>query len=357
MTSKLIIHATNVHQGGGRTLLDALLRQPPGLPSLALLDARMHVPTEASQSIEVMRFAPTATSRLRAERWLAANTNSSDIVLCFGNLPPLFKLPGRVRVFLQNRYLIDETRLDAFSLKSRVRLLLERKWLAGRLGNVDEFIVQTPTMKRLLDSRTHGRIPSYVAPFVTNKCDYQRAFGVDTTIAASLPRDARFVYVSSGEPHKNHHTLLQAWCLMAEEGLFPSLTVTLDVARFGRLCTDIETANSRYGTRIRNLGNLTHDAIRTLYGQSDALIFPSTLESFGLPLIEARQAGLPVLAPELDYVRDVLDPEATFDPGSARSIARAVKRFCCYTEPPLPLLDASEFMNLINKKGKLACAS
>ena len=74
-----------------------------------------------------------------------------------------------------------------------------------------------------------------------------------------------------------------------------------------------------------------------LYASAGALVFPSLGESFGLPLIEARQAGLSILAPELDYVRDVCEPAQTFDPQSATSIARAVKRFLQLADPvPLP---------------------
>jgi glycosyltransferase involved in cell wall biosynthesis len=74
------------------------------------------------------------------------------------------------------------------------------------------------------------------------------------------------------------------------------------------------------------------------------------LESFGLPLIEARQAGLPILASELDYVRDVVDPEQTFDPDSPMSIARAVKRFLGVEVTPIPLLSASQFLESVFNK-------
>jgi hypothetical protein len=50
------------------------------------------------------------------------------------------------------------------------------------------------------------------------------------------------------------------------------------------------------------------------------------------------------MAPELDYVREVLDPKQTFDPESPVSIARAVKRFLGVDENPLPLLDAKRFL-------------
>ena len=78
---------------------------------------------------------------------------------------------------------------------------------------------------------------------------------------------------------------------------------------------------------VGNVGVLPHDRLLAMYRASGALIYPSSFESFGLPLIEARQAGLPVLAPELDYVRDVIDPDETFDPRSPISIARAVRRY------------------------------
>ena len=60
---------------------------------------------------------------------------------------------------------------------------------------------------------------------------------------------------------------------------------------------------------------------------SKALIFPSKYESFGLPLIEASKMHIPIIASELDFVRDVCNPIQTFDPNSAISIARAINRF------------------------------
>jgi glycosyltransferase involved in cell wall biosynthesis len=68
------------------------------------------------------------------------------------------------------------------------------------------------------------------------------------------------------------------------------------------------------------------------------------MESFGLPLIEARQAGLPILASELDYVRDIVDPEESFDPFSARSIVRAVTRFMGVEQAALPLGNAADLL-------------
>lgn len=344
--TKLIIHATNIHQGGGRSLLDALLKAVASKVVLSV-DARMPLPAGMAKNVKVKRVKPSVVQRILAEKWLATVAEKEDVVLCFGNLPPLFKLRGHVMVFLQNRYLIDDVSLDGFPLKARIRIMVERLWLSRRLANVDEFVVQTPTMKRLLMLYTHGQVPVRVLPFVAEPSGYVRTLS-NLNIQNEAVYD--FVYVASAEPHKNHRKLIEAWRLLAGEGLYPSLCLTFDEVRFQGLSDLINEIRKQYGVKINNVGSLSHQDALALYKKSLALIYPSTFESFGLPLIEARQAGLPILASELDYVRDVLDPEQTFDPHSAVSIVRAVKRFLGLEEPSLPLQDAAGFMKYILKK-------
>jgi len=134
---------------------------------------------------------------------------------------------------------------------------------------------------------------------------------------------------------------------LADEGLFPSLILTVAPEFFAELCSWTRKKVELHRLNVENVGNVQPDQIKRLYARAGALIYPSTLESFGLPLIEARQAGLPVLASELDYVRDLIDPEQTFNPESAVSIARAVKRFLRVEEQPLSLLDAKSFITRI----------
>lgn len=348
--SKFFLHAINVHQGGGRTLLCALLRILPDSAEIHVsLDRRMQLPDGLSKNIQIKRVSPSVIDRFNAERWLADYVCSGDIVLCFGNLPPLFKLRGRVVVFVQNRFLIDNVSLDDLTLRDKVRLIIERMWLSSRIRNADEFFVQTPEMKRLLTVRLKGNTPISikVVPFVAEPNGYSRGL---TQSVVQKCESGDLLYVATGGTHKNHKRLIEAWCLLAEEGFFPLLRLTLDASQNQDLCLYIEAMCRQLGMQIINEGVLSHAEVLVLYNRVDALIYPSTFESFGLPLIEARQAGLRVLAPELDYVRDVLDPEQTFDPQSPVSIARAVKRFLGVDEHPLPLLDAKEFFNhLISK--------
>lgn len=348
MDNLLFIHATNVHQGGGRLLLEALLNAVNRKVILSV-DSRMPLPVDIESTYEVRKVRPSVLKRLLAEKWLAQVVKKNDVVLCFGNLPPLFRLRGNTVVFLQNRYLLEDIPLIDVPLKIRIRILLERLWLNNRLINADEFIVQTSTMKRLLELKTRGKAPVRVLPFVADPFGYVR--NLPQLIVEKNDYDYDFVYVATGEPHKNHLKLLEAWKLLAQEGVYPSLCLTIDRTRSIGICRYQENLSMQLGLRISNIGLVAHKDILALYKKSRAVIYPSRFESFGLPLIEARQAGLPVLAPELDYVRDLLDPEQVFDPDSPVSIARAVKRHMGISEAPLPLMGASHFLSMLLDKG------
>ena len=154
-----------------------------------------------------------------------------------------------------------------------------------------------------------------------------------------------FLYVSSDEPHKNHKTLIEAWCLLSKEGIFPKLILT--IGKTSNLYELIVSSINEFKLDIDIKPNLQRNEILDLYKHSTALIYPSLFESYGLPLVEASQYKIPVLASELDYVRDILDPVETFDPKSAKSIARSLKRFLKIKEEKTKIVEANDFINSV----------
>ena len=245
---KLFIHATNVHRGGGRSLLEALLRGLPETTQVVLsVDSRMPLPETLSRNIVVQRVPPTVIQRLNAERKLAESVATGDVALCFGNLPPLFKLRGRTIVFMQNRYLIEDVSLSEFPFPLRLRLTMERLWLSLKMKHADEFVVQTPTMKRWMEMKTRARIPVRVLPFLAEDSGFSRK-GSQPVLPKK--KDLDFVYVASGEPYKNHRMLIEAWCLLAQGGIFPSLKLTVDRGHFGELCSWMEEKVAQYRLKV-----------------------------------------------------------------------------------------------------------
>lgn len=200
------------------------------------------------------------------------------------------------------------------------------------------YIVQTSSMATTLRRWSGTDVPISIAPLAP-------ACNLDGNLSHDHGgRKFNFVYVASGEAHKNHANLLEAWRLLAESGIRPSLGLTLDSSMYPELCDHLAKYVAIYGVDIVNVGALHRSEVDALYRSSAALIYPSVFESFGLPLIEAREYGLPILASELDYVRDVARPTETFDPTSPLSIARAVRRFLGVGESPVDGVSVQGFM-------------
>jgi len=249
------------------------------------------------------------------------------------SLPPLWATTANMDVFIHNRYLLEHKALAQLHWKAHLRLKLEGYWLRSRLHRVQTLIVQTPSMQRLVQNNLQRTAD--VFPFA------------DLTITSQSKHDIHydFLYVASGEAHKNHRTLIKAWVLLAQQQQFPRLCLTLCPRLFPDLVAWIEGQQQQYALQVQCLGELKQADIARLYKQSKALIYPSTFESFGLPLLEAVSHALPVLASDLAYVHDVIHPSHVFDPQSASSIAAQVT--ACTYQPAQwvkPIADAHHFV-------------
>lgn len=127
----------------------------------------------------------------------------------------------------------------------------------------------------------------------------------------------------------------------------PLLQLTLSPVHHPELTAWIDAYSRRSGLRIENAGEVDPEHLSRLYDEAAALIYPSIAESLGLPLLEARVHGLPIVASERDFVRDIVIPQQTFDPESALSIARAVRRFLGAAEPDLQISTPAEFLDFV----------
>ena len=319
-------------------LLKALFNSGSLLLERGFLDIRAKPFFQTISECNFDYVSPSLLSRLIAEVRLWQLVKPGDVVLCFHGLPPLFPLAGRVVVFVQNRILVESDGLDGYPFKTRIRLGLERLWLRAARSHAQRYIVQTRSMAASLKSKLGQGLEVCITPFAS----IGESSRLDAAELAQAGFD--FSYVASGESHKNHIRLIEAWKLLAEAGIKPSLALTVDPARYPTVHGLISQAIAEYSLNIVNFGELSQASVASLYQASSALIYPSMVESFGLPLLEAAHWGLPILAAELDYVRDVVVPIQTFDPCSPISIARAVRRFIESPEPTADIYSPNDFL-------------
>ena len=64
--------------------------------------------------------------------------------------------------------------------------------------------------------------------------------------------------------------------------------------------------NLKINDHINLEGKLSYERVLSFYKSCNLTLFPSYIESFPLPLIEAAAFGLPILVSDLDYAREVI---------------------------------------------------
>jgi glycosyltransferase involved in cell wall biosynthesis len=114
------------------------------------------------------------------------------------------------------------------------------------------------------------------------------------------------VAVGRLEPQKGYPDLLSAWARLGRDARPAVSGAALLIAGEGRERARLERQIADFGlaAHVRLLGHC-EDVPRLLAG-ADALAFSSHYEGFGLALVEALAAGLPVVATSVDSVPEVL---------------------------------------------------
>lgn len=136
-----------------------------------------------------------------------------------------------------------------------------------------------------------------------------------------------FCYVALPYAHKNHHNLLKSIEILESQQVSFTIALTIPKEDSLGLYTLIEELSTRLRyVKLTNLGMLSRQEVFSLYAMSRFLIFPSLLETLGLPLIEAAHCGTKVLASNLYFAHQSLEGVITFNPEDVNDIASTMKR-------------------------------
>jgi glycosyltransferase involved in cell wall biosynthesis len=127
------------------------------------------------------------------------------------------------------------------------------------------------------------------------------------------------------QKHKNFDRLVRALAAAKKAMNFPHQLVIAGHAGTGQ--ADIETTIRSDGARdyVRLTGFLQDTELATLYKEADVFAMPSLYEGFGLPVLEAMRAGVPVIASAVCSLPEVSGNAALFcDPWDEASICKAL---------------------------------
>ena len=266
--------------GGDDVELDVVA--PP-----AFLDA---YPDIADRAIARLR-GPTSIKpyRVLAESvWLPGKTADADVTHHFGGrVPSRHSQPAIVTIHdiqpldLPQNFSSAKSGFLAWALPKSVRaaevVCTPTRWVADRI--IDRLAVDPDKVR-------------VVGP----------ALGPRPTVSQRdlVPRELRHrrivLFPGITHPHKNHVTLVEAMARVAE--VVPDAVLVLTGGR-GAADAQVQEVMARvdpHGTLIRHLGRIDEPLLRGLLAEAHVLAFPSRYEGFGLPILEAMQAGTAVVA-------------------------------------------------------------
>ncbi|WP_198415304.1 glycosyltransferase family 4 protein [Sulfuriferula plumbiphila] len=132
--------------------------------------------------------------------------------------------------------------------------------------------------------------------------------GMLAATAGARPMEAPyFVILSTIEPRKNHWLLLQVWRRLVERlgAQAPRLVV---IGQRGWECENVVDLLERCAPLrgfVSEHSSCSDAELVTYLHHAQALLFPSFVEGYGMPLVEALALGVPVIASDLPVFREI----------------------------------------------------
>ncbi len=156
------------------------------------------------------------------------------------------------------------------------------------------------------------------------------------------PETGPILFIGTLEARKNIDGLLDAYTLLLDR-----FEDAPDLILAGRPTSDTSQWASRLlvaplRDRVRQLGYVTGETREVLLKQARILVLPSFDEGFGLPILEAMSAGVPIVASNRGALPEVLgDAGLLVDPADPQALANAIQK----------TLRDSEYVNVAVSRG------
>lgn len=183
-------------------------------------------------------------------------------------------------------------------------------------------------------------IPHGVAPGFLGEAEP----GSDAATRARLGVPDRYLlHVGNHKPHKNAEGLLKAYQILSfgQRHGIPPLVLVGGFTPGGPLA--LRAATMGLGGSVICLGYVEQRELAALYRGATLFVYPTLYEGFGLPVLEAMACGAPVLAGDIEAVREVAgDAVVAVNPRDLVEVANTVRR----------LLDRPELLVKLRSRGR-----
>lgn len=258
---------------------------------------RTPLPSEGRVA-KMLRGAAFWTSGLRREQL--------DLFECFNE--PLVRCPtGRTMATIHDIRRIHED--SSFTERHLFTMSLKRTLKAA-----DLVITVSETMKSELLAVDHGAHVEVVYNGIDPDQFSDLTSAQIEQVRSDLGLPSQFLLsVGHFEPRKNYLRLVDAIGLLRDRGVDCHLVIV------GNDSGERQSVRERVLTRnlqshITLLGGLSDREVRSMYLMSSLLVFPSSYEGFGIPILEGMAAGVPIVMSDIPVFREITEGQGIYFP-------------------------------------------
>lgn len=250
-----------------------------------------------------------------------------DVIISLANRA-LPKAPCPQLMLLHDSHLFYPSRFYAGeSLKRKILKAFQGIMLGRDLQKLSALLVQTATAEQRV-RRKYGfagevvHIPNAISKKVAENIEFD-----EPSIYRGHRNVARFFYLTRYYPHKNIELIVEAFERFPErlQGCRVFLTIAADQHPGARKLLQ-RIVDAGLEQRIVNIGPLRQEELGAYFQHSDALLMPTTLESFSGTYLEAMAFQTPILTSQLDFAEEICaDAALYFNPWEAESLCQAIE--------------------------------
>ena len=198
----------------------------------------------------------------------------------------------------------DDLNTKEMSILQRLLWSYKKKWVRQSIKNTNILTVQTNSLANLIDQAQLG---------VSQISVISHGPGLDLN-----PKQNRYIdsnkpilgYVTKYGVQKNFSVVLRAIKRLKLRGINPQLILTLNENSPEVKSILKEISDNGIEDNIINYGEVAQHKIQEIYNKIDIFLFPSIVESFGMPMLEAMSVGLPVIAAKTPVNQEILGENA-----------------------------------------------
>jgi glycosyltransferase involved in cell wall biosynthesis len=167
---------------------------------------------------------------------------------------------------------------------------------------------------------------------------------IRATVAKYNLPEQFFFYPAATWPHKNHEAIFRAVHILKSERGTSAHVYFSGSSKGHRVVLDKLATDLGISDQVHFLGFLAPEDLQAVFSAATAMVFASKFEGFGLPILEAFHAGLPLISSNATTLPEVAgDAALYFDPDLPAELASLMKT----------VLDAPEMRAELIRKGAL----